>query len=189
MYNVQGTRYNVQYTIYNVHCTFQVKKLLCTADWEVKIIACSGLGKWFVRKNMSYRWSYKTLSKSAAPPNLTFPSFMFTYKLSANVAVQNTFQAICMPRENDKRIEGEHKAWKVICMAKSPGTTDANIRCPSPVHAIPKTSQDLVQFEAKCTYDPLNFVCKLWGGPLIKFKMDGWRTMHFKRAFKWCIAT
>ena len=66
-----------------------------------------------------------------------------------------------MPRGNDKRIAGEHKAWIVICMAKSLGTTDANLKLPSPVHAIPKTSQDLARFQAKCTYDPVKFVCKL----------------------------
>ena len=73
------------------------------------------------------------LSKSAAPPNHKHHSFMFTYKLYAEDAIQNTFIVICMPRGNDKRIAGEHKAWIVICMAKSPGTTDANIKCPSPL--------------------------------------------------------
>ncbi len=68
---------------------------------------------------------------------------MFTYKLYAEDAIQNAFIVICMPQANDKRNIVEHKALKVICMAKSPGTTDANIKCPSPLHAIPKISQDL----------------------------------------------
>ena len=88
-------------------------------------------------------------------------SFMFASVVPVDFAIQTTFQVKCMPQGNDKRIAGEHKAWIVICMAKSPGTTDANLKCPSPLHAIPKTSQDLARFQAKCTYDPVKFVCKL----------------------------
>ena len=146
---------------------------------DILSMACTGLAQWFVCKKLVSDELYKRLSKSDAPPNQKPHSFMFTYKLYAEDAIQNTFQVICMPRGNNKRIAGEHKAWIVICMAKSPGTTDENLNCPSPVHAIPKTSQDLARFPVKCMYDPVKFLCKLWGGPLIKFKMDGWRTMHF----------
>ena len=37
----------------------------------------------------------------------------------------------------------DHKTWKVICMEKSTGTTDENLKLPSPLHAILKTSKDL----------------------------------------------
>ncbi len=68
---------------------------------------------------------------------------MFTYKMYAEDAIQITFQAICMPQANDKRMIDKHKTWKGICMAKSTGTTDENIKLPSPLHPIPKTSKDL----------------------------------------------
>ena len=87
--------------------------------------------------------------------------FYVPCKLYAEDAIQNTFQVICMPRGNDKRIAGEHKTWTVICMGKSPGTTDENLNCPSLLHAIPKTSKDLARFQAKCAYNLVKFVCKL----------------------------
>ena len=67
--------------------------------------------------------------------------FLVPCQLNAADAIQITFQVICMPEANDKRIAGEHKTWKVICITKSTGTTDANLKLPSPLHAIPKTSK------------------------------------------------
>ena len=115
--------------------------------------------------------------------------FLVPCKLYAADAIQTTFQVKCMPQAKYKRLAVEHKTWKVICMAKSTGTTEANMKLPSPLHAIPKTSKLLARFQVICSSDPVKFVCKLWGGPLKKFKFHGWRTIQIKRAFKWCIAT
>ena len=76
--------------------------------------------------------------------------FLVPCKLYAADAIQITFQVICMPQANDKRIAGEHKAWIVICMAKSPGTTDENLKFPSPLHPKPKTSKYFARFQVIC---------------------------------------
>ena len=112
--------------------------------------------KWFGGthhiSNSFFHIPYKLLSKSTAPPNQKLTSVMFTYKLYANVDIQITFQVICMPQANDKRIADEHKTWKVICIAKSPGTTDENLKFPSPLHPNPKLQNIL--------HDSKSYVCK-----------------------------
>ena len=87
--------------------------------------------------------------------------FYVPCKLYAVDAIQNTFQVICIPEANDKSLAVEHKTWKGKCMAKSTGTTEANLKLPSPLHAIPKTSKHLAQFQVICSYNMANFVCKL----------------------------
>ena len=62
--------------------------------------------------------------------------FYVPCKLLADIAIHITFQVICMPQANNKRIADEHKTWKVICIAKSPGTTDENLKFPSPLYVI-----------------------------------------------------
>ena len=59
-----------------------------------------------------------SLSKSAAPPNLKLQSFLYHVKCTPVYTV-HYFQVICMPEANDKRIAGEHKILKVICMASA----------------------------------------------------------------------
>ncbi len=77
--------------------------------------------------------------RCTAKPKIS--KFYVPCNMYADESIQITFQVICMPQANDKRIADEHKTWKVICIAKSPGTTDENLKFPSPLHPKPKTSK------------------------------------------------
>ncbi len=86
--------------------------------------------------------------RCTAKPKIS--KFFVPCKLYAADAIQIPFQVKCIPQGNDKSLAVEHKTWKVICIGKSPGTTDEHLILPSPLHAIPKTSKLLARFQAKC---------------------------------------